>query len=336
MKLISKKSVGVKPVYDIGLAQFHNFLVEGDLVSSNCFNRSHSLAYSWLAWQCAYLKVYYPLQFMAALLTINSGKSEKLAQYLKLTQASGIKVLPPDINRSAKSFTTTPDGEILFGLRGLSGLGDSAIASILSARNTPFASLADFCERVNINTDCVEALIKTGAFDSIVPNRHAAFNTLPKIQQWAANKRKSQVSGDQLTLFAADAFSTPAPAFVERQEYSRLELLEFEKEILGVYLSGHPLDGLPKGDRIASLKLYQKTKLSVQVTEHYAKESQKGVFANLEIEDKWGDRIKAVCWADEYLKYSYALEKGAFIHLEGKVTEWNGRLQVAVNKVAQN
>lgn len=296
------------------------------------FNRSHSLAYTWLAWQCAYFKTHYPVQFMAALLTVNAGKPDKLAQYLTIAQRYNIKVLSPDINRSDRGFTTV-NGAILYGFQGITGLGDAAIASVLTARNEkPFESLTDFCDRVSLSASCIESLIKVGAFDELVPNRQSAIATLPSIHVWATDKRKRTKDDNdaQLSLFGVKAFETPAPTIKRRQEYAELEKLGFEKEILGIYLSGHPLDLLPPGTPLAQLKMGQKATVSVYVLSCFPKDSKNGVFANLEIEDKWGNRLKAVCWADEYLKYSYALDKGSFVQMTGKLTQWSDRLQFTI------
>lgn len=299
------------------------------------FNRSHSLSYSRLSWQCAYFKIYYPAQFFAALLTINADKTDKLTQYLTVAYRHGITVLPPDINMSQGEFTTV-NGAILYGFQGMSGLGEAAIATILTTRaEKPFESITDFCDRVVLKTDCIEALIKVGAFDKLTPNRQSAIKSLPEIQTWASKKRESSKSNNkhQLSLFGLREFEKPAPLIKEQKEYTQLELLEFEKEVLGVYLSGHPLDSLPEGTQLSQLKAGKKAKVSVHVTACYPKESRNGAFANLEIEDKWGNRMKAVCWAQEYLQFSYVLEKGRIVHLEGKVTEWNERLQFSIAKV---
>jgi DNA polymerase-3 subunit alpha len=302
------------------------------------FNRSHSLSYSRLGWQCAYFKVYYPLQFMAALLTANAGKTVKLAQYLNITAKYSIKTLPPDINKSAGEFITV-DGAILYGFKGISGLGDAAIASILTAREEkPFESLADFCDRAALSATSTEGLIKVGAFDELIPNRASAIAALPAIKQWAEEKHESNKKSNkaQLALFSMDLVAVPPPKITERKEYSLIEQLEFEYDILGAYLSGHPLDFLPEGTPLSKLKARTKPKISVRVVACYPKESKNGVFANLELEDKWGDRIKGVCWADEYLQYSYALDKGSFVHLDGRVTEWNDQTQYTISHVLQS
>lgn len=300
-----------------------------------CFNRSHSLSYSRLSWQCAYFKVYYSTQFFAALLTINAGKPDKLAQYLTVTSRYGIKVLPPNINFSGSEFTTV-DEAILYGFQGISGLGEAAITSILTAREDKlFESLADFCERTSLLVSSIEALIKIGAFDELIPNRSSAIDSTKAIHNWASNKRKriKNENDAQLCLFGTATFEAPAPAIQQKTECTCLELLEFEKEILGIYLSGHPLDSLPEGEPLAQLKTGKKAVVSVHILSCFAKDSRNGVFANLEIEDKWGTRLKAVCWADEYLKFSYALDKGSFVQLEGKLTQWNDRAQYTISTV---
>lgn len=302
-----------------------------------CFNRSHSLAYSRLAWQCAYFKVYYPVQFMAALLSVNAGKPDKLTKYLTIACQMKIKILPPDINKSGSEFKTIKGKDILYGLKGIDGLGEVAIASIINARDSqPFTSLADFAFRVGLSLASTESLVKVGAFDRLVPNRASAIASLPNILKWASEKREANKKQreDQLTLFAFDSVEVPPPKIPQRTEHTHLELLEFEKEILGVYLSGHPLEQLPAGKPFSKLKPKMgNVKVSVHVTASYPKECRNGPMADLELEDQWGDRLKAVCWPEQYLKFSYALDKGSFVHLECRVTEWKERLQLEIHQV---
>ncbi|NEQ12249.1 MAG: trans-splicing intein-formed DNA polymerase III subunit alpha C-terminal partner DnaE-C, partial [Moorea sp. SIO4E2] len=175
VKIISRKSLGTKPVYDIGVKSDHNFILANGMVASNCFNKSHSTAYGYVTYQTAYLKANYPVEYMAALLTASSNSTDKIQKYIATCSTMGIEILPPDINRSDFDFTPISNS-ILFGFSAIRNLGHGAINCIIKARETggEFKALADLCDRVDLRTlnrRGLEALIYCGAFDSIQPNR---------------------------------------------------------------------------------------------------------------------------------------------------------------------
>ncbi|MFM7367677.1 MAG: trans-splicing intein-formed DNA polymerase III subunit alpha C-terminal partner DnaE-C, partial [Sphaerospermopsis kisseleviana] len=176
VKVVSRQYVGEANVYDIGVEKDHNFAIKNGFIASNCFNKSHSTAYGYVTYQTAYLKANYPLEYMAALLTANSGDTDKVQKYLNNCTTMGIEIDPPDINRSGLDFTPA-DNKILFGFSAVRNVGQNAIACILEARTEGgvFKSLADFCDRIDlraVNRRTLESLIQCGAFDKIEPNRH--------------------------------------------------------------------------------------------------------------------------------------------------------------------
>ncbi|HBB32070.1 MAG TPA: trans-splicing intein-formed DNA polymerase III subunit alpha C-terminal partner DnaE-C [Cyanobacteria bacterium UBA9273] len=255
VKIISRKSLGTQSVYDIGVERDHNFILANGLVASNCFNKSHSTAYGYVTYQTAYLKANYPVEYMTALLTASSGTQDKVQKYIATCATMGIDVLQPDINRSDIDFT--PVGEkILFGLSAIRNLGEGAIEGILKARETDglFQSLADFCDRVDlrtVNRRALESLIHCGAFDSIAPNRHQLIKDLDLVISWAQKRAEDRQSG-QLSIFdglvmgngnqnsSNDAWKS-APRSTAVPDYSPQEKLRLEKELLGFYVSDHPL-----------------------------------------------------------------------------------------------
>ena len=152
VKIVSRKALNTQNVYDIGLEGDHNFVIKDGLIASNCFNKSHSTAYVYVTYQTAYLKANYPLEYMAALLTANSGDKDKVQKYIATCINMGIQIESPDINSSEVDFTPS-EGKILFGLSAIRNVGENARNCILEARvEGEFTTLADFCDRVDLGT----------------------------------------------------------------------------------------------------------------------------------------------------------------------------------------
>ena len=209
------------------------------------FNKSHSCAYALLAYQIAYLKTHYPVEFMAALLTSETGNTEKVVKYINEARGMGITVLPPDINESDLYFT--PVGEaVRFGLAAIKNVGENTARAIRDTvkEQDAFPSLFDFCERVDsrvLNKRVFESLIKSGAMDSLGPREQllASVDDALSALQWAARVRESGQHG----LFGAAAVSSAAPLELREAElWSEEERLASEYAMLGFYVSGHPLE----------------------------------------------------------------------------------------------
>lgn len=214
--------------------------------ASYAFNKSHAACYAYVAYQTAYLKCHYPIEFMAALLTSVLDNTDKVIEYSSECQRLGIKVLPPDINVSDGGFTAH-QGSIRFGLNAVKNVGRNLIAAVVAQRKQePFRSLYDFCKRMRgteLNRRAVESLIKCGAFDEMGATRRAMLQSIEAILKSVENDSRKNVAG-QLDLFSQmsaeddmDDYHMPAVA-----EYPLQELLQMEKEVSGLYLSGHPLD----------------------------------------------------------------------------------------------
>lgn len=222
--------------------------------ASYAFNKSHSAGYAILVMQTAWLKAHYPNEYMAAVLTSYTGKTDKIVHYVSACRHDGIAVLPPDINESGTEFTATPEG-VRFGLAGIRGVGEGVTQAIIGEREKggPFKNLHDFVERVDssqANRRVIEALIKGGAFDSTgYPRRqlmHFVDRDNPENIIDAAVKRQKDRAAGQTSLF--DVFGdvegsgfeviVPDP---DGQEWDRHMKLSFEKEVLGIYVSDHPL-----------------------------------------------------------------------------------------------
>ena len=213
------------------------------------FNKSHSAAYAMVTFYTSFLKCYYPTEFMAAILTLEKSNTDKVVKYVDELKRMGIKLLPPDINRSDLVFVADNiEGEevVIFGLGAIKGSGDIAISSILAAREEgPFRDLSDFVSRIDsskVNKKVIESLIKAGALDSFGYSRHAMLSQVEEIVEAAkkAGDAKKMAVG---SLFGEEAeMTTIALEIVQMDEFEAMKILDFEKESLGFYVSGHPLD----------------------------------------------------------------------------------------------
>lgn len=215
------------------------------------FNKSHSAAYALLAFQTAYLKTYYPSEFMAALLTSEQNKVEKVAQYIEEIKRMNIKLLPPNINKAVGEFSSIrlDDGSeaILYGLGAIKSVGMPAVNNLIKVRpENGFSSVDEFMSKIDpakINKRTMESLIKVGAFDEYGFTRKCLVENLPKLcensRKIAESKREAEIS-----LFDVDDITSgiKADLSIIEEEYPLKEKLEYEKEILGIYLSAHPLD----------------------------------------------------------------------------------------------
>lgn len=225
------------------------------------FNKAHATSYAMIAYETAYLKSHYPVEFMTALLTAESGRASgpdkdgKIAQAVEECRRTGIKVLRPDINKSKVGFTieeeskSTEGKAIRFGLSAIKNVGEAAVGVIISARDVggPFTSLVDFCQRVDaqkVNRKVLESLIKAGAMDDF-GKRAAMLSGLDKVRTRGAKIQKEKING-QTTLFDRQELSdedslNPTDQLPDMEEFNRQELLSLERELLGFYLTEHPL-----------------------------------------------------------------------------------------------
>jgi len=235
---------GEEPTYDFEVPVARSFIANGIAV-----HNSHAACYGLVAYQTAYLKANYPVEFMAALLTSEMERTDKIVQYIEECRAMGLRVAPPDTNRSGARFTVDGD-TIRFGLAAIKNVGESAIESIVRVRQEAgaFASLVDFCGRVDLrllNRRVLESLVKAGAFDGAGASRAGLLAGLDQAMEAGQRRQRDRDEG-QTSLFeaagggAAPAKEAAAPSSVP--EWPTEQLLGYEKEVLGFYLSGHPLE----------------------------------------------------------------------------------------------
>ena len=209
------------------------------------FNKSHSAAYAMIAYQTAFLKAHFPVEFVASLLTSEMHSTDGVVKYIAECRSQGIEILPPDINESDKAFTVI-GSKIRFGLAAVKNVGENAIESIVAARNDgKFSSQFEFCERVDlkkVNKRVIEGLIKCGAFDSTEAFRSRMMASLEDCVDYGQRLQKEKAD-PQISLFdlKADQFAINLPNMSEIDEWDEKQLLAFEKESLGFYITGHPL-----------------------------------------------------------------------------------------------
>lgn len=210
------------------------------------FNKSHSVAYALVAYETAYLKAHWRAQYYAAFLNSVIGDSDKLSWYISVCKNDNIKILAPDVNESGRDFTVLPNKTIRFGLAGIKSTGGAAVEAIISARSEdgPFTSLTDFCCRVNmrvVNKRVVENLIKSGAMDSFGARRSQLLAVLDQAIDLGAACQRDRANG-QLGLFGDDqTFGMEEIRLPQRTEIPKQTLLQYEKELLGFYVTDHPL-----------------------------------------------------------------------------------------------
>lgn len=315
---------------------------EMESFASYAFNKSHAAAYALISYQTAFLKCKYPKEYMASLITSVFDNINKVVEYIEECKNLGIRVLPPDINESEAAFAVSGE-DIRFGLLAIKSLSRAPIDRILEERkNGRFTSLYDFCKRMHtkdVQKKVVESLIKGGAFDNMGANRRQMLTVLDGIFEGLLAEKRNNIEG-QIGFFdtmqtAQDRAPIKMP---DLAEFSQTELLKMEKEITGLYLSGHPLsefagiiksqhyakisdivncarEDVPKykdGDRIRILAIISEVKLKTS--------KNNNTFAYVSIEDMYG--------AMEMMVFGSVLEKSSFLLREGNIVELRARISV--------
>jgi DNA polymerase-3 subunit alpha len=320
--------------------------------ASYAFNKSHSVCYAFIAYQTGYLKAHYPSEFMAAVLSCNLSNSDKISLFMDECNHMDMKVLGPDINESRASFFVNKSGALRFGLTAIKGVGAGAVADILKERdlNGEYKNIFDLVERVNLqstNKKNLEGLAMAGAFDS--------FQTLNRAQFFAdagegisfiealikyGNKIQGEKSGSMANLFGdIQPISIKLPSIPNVPEWPSIVALEKEKNLIGIYLSAHPLDdykleinsyctkGVTLSDLNTDLSAFKNRELALVgiVTEAQEGISKTGKnFASMVLTDYNGS-LKMMLFGNDYVSLSKFCRKGLFLLVRGRVSErWNG------------
>lgn len=316
------------------------------------FNKSHSAAYALITYHTGYLKKFYPVEFMAALLTIESGSTENVVKYINEARNMGVKVLAPDINISERSFSVdyevsdedkyrrkkrdTGYGYVRFGLGAVKGLGDSALNAILETRREegPFKSIYHFCEKVplkKINKKVLEILVKAGAFDCFGKTRSQIHAVIERALEAAQAVQKDARTG-QTNMFAAftpaNSASSVEEVYPNLNEWPEKELLGYERQSVGFYLSGHPLDRYAEDvKKLGAIPTVELTKqrhngeakvvgIVVAMKERILK-SGNGRWAVVTIEDNFG-QAEVLCFSKAFEEGEAALKSGEPVLIEGR------------------
>ncbi len=318
------------------------------------FNKAHSTRYAIIAYQTAYFKRRYPRQFMAALLTFESGDTDKVVQYMNEAKRMKITVAPPEINASGADFTV--DGEkIRFGMAAVKGVGQKAVASIIEAREKlgRFEHLYHFCENVDlrvVNRSTIEALIKCGAFDSLGAHRASMLSAVDRAIELGNTVADDRRSG-QMSFFGAESASPdgkekPPPQFPKVEALSEMQLLTAEKETLGFYITSHPLVGYGRElDSLGSATCAKLTELSegtvvtigcmiASVRQRVTKSGRSAgkKMAILTVEDLTGS-AECVVFAETFERIGEMLAEDAIVFLAGSVDRKRQSPQIIVDQV---
>ncbi|MDO4748697.1 MAG: DNA polymerase III subunit alpha [Eubacteriales bacterium] len=322
--------------------------------ASYAFNKSHAAAYANVAYQTAYLKCHYKKQYMAALLSSVLDNQNKMATYISECQRLGILVLPPHVNESQASFTVT-HGNIRFGLTAIRNLGKNFIDALVDERKkSPFVSFYDFCKRMNargLNSRALESLIKCGALDNLDVNRRQMLSAMKTILEDLEYDRRKNVGG-QMSFFEMSDAPVDSPIVIPpMQEFDLMELLYMEKEMAGMYLSGHPIDSYKdfaeatKADSINNILSGEHqsryhdgatvrlicivTKNKSQIT----KSNQMMAFVN--VEDRYGS-AELIVFPKVLSKYSTSIYIGSVIEVIGTLNfKEDEEPRVIVDKITQ-
>jgi DNA polymerase-3 subunit alpha len=326
------------------------------------FNKSHSAAYAVITYQTAYLKAHYRTEFMAGLLTLEAGDADNTFKNIAECREHGIAILQPDVNESREDFTVVGDA-IRFGLGAVKGIGSKAIEAIITARGEggPFASLHDFCVRVRgqvVNRRVLESLIACGAFDTLERNRARLWGGLDEALRWAS-ARVEEASSPQLGLFGGGrggAAHDAAPVLPEVEAWRSEEELRHEREAIGFFITGHPLDRYlrdlrkftnvtvgtlrtkgvtlpPAGTERPGRESRPRVKIGGVINSIRLRNSKRGErYATFTLEDKEGT-VEIIAWPDTYRKHEAAITAGEAVVVSGGLDVSPERCQIIAEEL---
>ncbi|AGA78273.1 DNA polymerase III subunit alpha [Echinicola vietnamensis] len=331
-------------------AKLEKIWKDWEAFASYAFNKSHSTCYAWVAYQTAYLKAHYPAEYMASVLSNNMNDITQVTFFMEECKRMGIEVLGPDVNESKDGFTVNQEGQIRFGLAAIKGAGGAAVHSVIEERaeNGPYKSIFDFTQRVNlrsVNKKTLESLAMAGGFDCF-PDHHrrqyleAPENDATLIEKAVkyAQKKAQEAESSQVSLFGGGSgMEVPMPSITPIEPFSQLQQLNIEKEVVGLYISGHPLDQfkvefdsftntpLSEFANTEALKTKGEIKAAGVVTSFAHRTTKNGnPFGTLTLEDYNGGHTFFL-FGEDYIKYKEYFMTGWFLYVTGSVQgkRWN-------------
>ncbi|WP_045861550.1 DNA polymerase III subunit alpha [Teredinibacter purpureus] len=345
------KSLGIDPTLAIKIFD----LVEK--FAGYGFNKSHSAAYALVSYQTAWLKAHYPAHFMAATMSSDMDKTDKVVTFIEECRNMKMPLLPPDVNNGEFQFTVDDDDNIIYGLGAIKGLGEGPVENIIDARaNGPFTDLFDFCARVDgrkVNKRALEALVRSGAFDKIGPGLDIDYDRAVMYVAIAEAVKAAEQKSANASAGMSDLFGEVVPSgddnksvyqdFHRVRRWSIKDRLNGEKETLGLYLTGHPIDEYEQelsnfvSSRIAQLKgdKGKQTVAGLVVAFRVMKTKRGDTMAFITLDDRTG-RLEIAVFADTYNEYRDKLVKDAMLVVEGQVSndDYSGGLKMRADKVS--
>ncbi len=313
------------------------------------FNKSHSACYAYVAFQTAWLKAHHPSEYMAALLTATKRDKDKTSLYLNECRAMDVRVLPPDVNRSEVDFTVA-DGEVVFGMSAVRNVGEGVVERIIEERleGGPFVDFQDFLDRVDLgvlNRKTMESLIKAGAFDKMGYTRKGLFLGLEDLLAVTVERRRNEDNG-QYSLFAEgdDAAKPSAAPLIPAGEWDKRIKLAFEKEMLGLYISDHPLLGIEASLRsqvtcgIPSLQERDDRELVVigglvgAITRRFTRNGEPMIF--FQLEDLEGD-VEVLCFPKTVNAFGPLVQEDAVLLVKGRVDDRGEETKIVASELVE-
>ncbi|GHE62482.1 DNA polymerase III subunit alpha [Roseivirga thermotolerans] len=320
--------------------------------ASYAFNKSHSTCYAYVAFQTAYLKAHYPAEYMASVLSNNMNDIKQVTFFMEECQRMGVPVLGPDVNESNYKFTVNAKGEIRFGMGAIKGVGEAAIESIVQERkeNGPYKSIFDFAERVNlraVNKKNFEALAQAGGFDCFEEYHRRQYLEAPDGEQSLiekviryANAMQAEKNAAQVSLFGGEsAVATPLPRVPEIEPFSQMQKLKLEKEVIGFYVSGHPLDQFEIEldsfcKPISDINKYPNQDIAIGGIVNSVRNGQTKngkPFGVVSIEDYNGS-TELFLMGEKYISNAPYLRPGEFLYIRGRVElNWRKKKEIQEN-----
>ncbi|WP_375584979.1 DNA polymerase III subunit alpha [Cyclobacterium xiamenense] len=312
--------------------------------ASYAFNKSHSTCYAWIAYQTAYLKAHYPAEYMASVLSNNMNDITQVTFFMEECKRMGIQVLGPDVNESKSDFTVNMEGQVRFGMAAIKGAGNAAVNAIIEEREAAgtYKNIFDFTKRVNlraVNKKTMEVLAMAGGFDCFSEFHRRQYLEAPEGESSLlekavkyAQKVIQEEESSQVSLFGgSNGTDIPLPSVPSLEPFSQLQQLNIEKEVVGLYISGHPLDqfkveieaftnaGLPELADLAQLKTRGEIKLAGAVTSFAHRTTKNGKpFGTLSLEDYQGGHTFFL-FGEDYVKFKQYFMTGWFLYISGSV-----------------